>query len=998
MKKQPFRVEGLGDIERNRPIMFTFNGKTYTGFKGDTLASALLANGVILVGRSFKYHRPRGIFGVGVDDPNALVQIGVHGRSTPNERATTTEIFEGLIAKSVNVWPSLRYDILAINNSFSSMLPAGFYYKTFMWPASFWPIYEYFIRKAAGLGTVPKFEDPDTYEKKYVHCDLLIVGGGIAGLVAAHVSAKAGTRVILADERANLGGSKFNSEVTINNKPVKKWVSDIESELESIGDCMVLKRTTAVIHSDHNFVVLREKIIKPNNHSSHTMISQRLWKVRAKSVIYATGALERPMVFQNNDLPGVMLGSAVTDLIHRYGVCPGKNVAIAGNNASIYTLAEDLKACGANIVALSDSRKKSDNNENLAFDSEFPVFMGQAPICAFGKKKIRSVSFGPVNIDTAISQNKDDKKIDCDLLCLSGGYDPNLNLIAQAGGSVSFDTEVSSFNCQSIPKDIFLIGAAAGNFDLQDTISKSLNIVKKIIKQNGTSVFPDIVYQTKGSKSLNAVSPVWYVQSKKSNNKQFVDLHNDVTVSDIDLSVREGYKSIEHFKRYTTSGMGPDQGKIANVNALGILSKKIDINPQSIGTTRFRPPYTPITFGALAGRDLGDLAEPIRITALNVWHQESKAVFENVGQWKRPWYYPKNEETMEAAVNRECKAVRKSVGIFDASTLGKIELVGPDAGELLNRIYINRFDDLKVGSCRYGIICGDDGMVIDDGVTSRLEDKRWLMTTTTGNASKVFHWIDEWLQCEWPELDVFLTSVSSHWSTITIAGSNARNVLLELAGDVDVSNSSFPHHTWKIIKIFGVVARVFRVSFTGELSYEINIPSRYAHSLWESIISIGERYDITPFGTESLHTLRAEKGYIVVGHETDGSVTPDDIGFGWMMRKRKDFIGHRSLSRESIIGEKRPQLVGLLPETYIPEGAQVLSDEISGSDKQSIGHVTSSYNSPSLGIPIALGLIQGGRSLIGSNIRIIGPSNSMSVNAKIVSHCFYDPNGDRLNV
>ena len=1000
MSNQPFRVSGFGLIDRDHPIEFSFNGRNYIGFKGDTLASALLANGVRLFARSFKFHRPRGVFGSGFDEPNALVQVGIEGKSTPNERATILEIYQGMSASSVNVWPSVFFDLLSVNNIFSSLLPAGFYYKTFMWPASFWPIYEFFIRKSAGLGRVPIHKDPDRYDKKHMHCDVLIVGAGVSGLASALVCARSGARVIIVDQRSRLGGSRFSDFVSIDNKSIKSWVSDIETQLSLMKDCRVLKNTTAVIHSDHNYVVLSEKVAEDDIEKKNLFIPrERLWKVRAKKVIYATGALERPIVFQNNDLPGVMLVSAVSELINCYGVCPGKKVVLAGNNDSIYSLARDLQACGAKIVALFDARQNSDLKNKFLSDSTFPIFMGKAPLRAFGRRKISSVTYGSVNKDGIIMREVNSNKFNCDLLCISGGYDPNLNLFSQAGGNVSFNSKFNALRGTRPPKNISIIGAAAGELNLPDALSSAFMQGLKIVKSMGFNASSVNKVVTKGSYDLGDITPVWCVDNKNSRTKQFVDLHNDVTVSDIELAALEGYESIEHFKRYTTSGMGPDQGKTGNVNALALLAKILKVSPDLLGTTSFRPPYIPTTFGALAGRELGNLAEPIRITALHNWHQEAGAIFEDVGQWKRPWYYPKIDEKFHNSVNRECLSVRTSVGIFDASTLGKINIYGPDAGEFLNRIYVNRFDNLKIGSCRYGLICGEDGMIMDDGVTSRLGEKEWLMNTTTGNASKVFHWLDDWLQCEWPELKVFLTSVSSQWSTITVAGPNARKVISQIVKDIDLSNNAFPHLTFKNALILGINVRILRVSFTGELSYEINIPSRYALSLWENLMNIGKPYDITPFGTEALHTLRAEKGYIAIGHETDGSVSPEDIGFGWMMKNRNSFLGYRSLLLENIKRKNRKQLVGLMPETHIPEGSQVLSEHLSENNTNTnIGHVTSSYYSPSLKRPIALALISEGRSKVGTEVKVLGATNSKTINAQVVAPTFYDISGDRLNV
>ena len=997
MRNKIRRLEQIDRVDRDKPIKFYFNNRAYSAFEGDTLASALLANGVKLVSRSFKFHRPRGIFGSWYEEPNALVQTGLRSDSTPNQRATTVELFDGLRAKSVNVWPNLHFDILSINDKISSIFPAGFYYKTFMWPHFLWPIYEYLIRHSAGLGRVPEAPDQSSYEKQNIHCDILVIGGGVSGLAAALSAAKSGARTIIVDDRAELGGPKFDNKAHISGQSIKSFTSHVEHILNKNPDCEIFTRTSAFMHGDHNFIVLNQKVsdhIHPELRGN--LPRERLLKVRAGQVIYATGALERSLVFENNDRPGTMLCSAVSEYINNFGICPGKRVVISGNNDTIYILARDLLNAGAEIVAISDARKRELAVTASEFNKDLPVYFEQAPIKTHGRQCVRAVTFGRVSSDGFISALDKNKKFECDLLCLSGGFDPNLSLFCQSGGDAVFNNESSLIYPNNSPKNVHLVGSSSGIFCLRDAYNNGLKVGIRASELEGFSCSLKVELEECSDNNLGYFQPVWGLSSVHKRPKDFVDLHNDVIGDDIRLAVQEGYQSIEHFKRYTTTGMGPDQGKTGNINAMVLLAKHLGKKVSEIGLTRYRAPWVPVTFGAFAGRDLGILSEPIRKTSLHYWHEDNGAIFEDVGQWKRPRYYPQAGESIDDAVVRECHGVRNELGIFDASTLGKIEISGPDSGKFLNRIYTNKFDNLSIGSCRYGLMLKEDGMIMDDGVTSRLDEHNWFMTTTTSNSSLVFNWLDEWLQCEWPSLKVFITSVTGQWSNITIAGPNSRKLLAEVS-DINTENSHFPHLTWQAVNLFNIECRVFRISFTGELSYEINVPSQYAQFIWNRLIDIGKKFSITPFGTETLHVLRAEKGYIAVGHDTDGTVTPNDLGLVKMLKSDGDYIGRRSLYRSDTSREGRLQFIGLLLDERVPEGAPIVEIKGDYSSRIKTGYVSSSYYSPTLDSPLALGFLQDGLSRLGDSVQVAIPVQGRNVDAKIVSPVFYDPSGERLN-
>ena len=995
------RVKTGKAIDETYRISFKFNGSTYYGFKGDTLASALLANNIHLVGRSFKYHRPRGIMTAGSEEPNAIVQLHDNTpRTEPNVRATEVEIYEGLEASSQNCWPSVNFDIGGINNFLSPLLPAGFYYKTFMWPASFWEKYEYFIRKSAGLGKSPTEPDPDIYEHKYIHCDVLVIGAGISGIMAAKIAAKNGLKTLLVDEKPNLGGSTIyqnSNYFKINNQTSGSWLEKEINEIKKLENLEIKTRTSVAAYHGYNFLLARENL------TDHLPIEQRkektrhrLLKIRAKKVITATGSLERPMIFDNNDRPGILLSSAIKRYIDFFGVACGEKNILFTNNDSAYETAISLIQKGINVEAIIDNREKVDSK--LVYEVEknnVKIFKGYTITNTFGYKRINRISLMQLSKD---GQKVVGSKIDlsCDCLGMSGGWTPAVHLFTQSGGKLKFREEDQVFIPNIYPSDQISVGSCNGDLTLDEILINTPNTLKEFLNiKNSEYTNMEILSSINKSKRN-----IWLLPSDKilGKTKSFVDYQNDATAKDIKLALREGFKSIEHVKRYTTTGMGTDQGKLGNMHALGIISETADAKMGELGTTTFRPPYTPLTFGTIVGRNVGEYFDIFRRTPIHDWHVDNKAEFENVGQWKRAWYYPKDNEDMHDAVQRESKAARESAGILDASTLGKIDIQGTDASEFLNRVYTNAWSKLAIGKCRYGLMLNEDGMVYDDGVTTRLGENHYIMTTTTGGAANVMGKLEDYLQTEWPELDVYLTSVTDHFATVSVCGPNSKKIVSKVIPDLDFSDENFPHMSFKNAKIGKINCRVMRISFTGEHSYEINIQANYGKSVWEKCMEAGKDFNITPYGTETMHLLRAEKGFIIVGQDTDATMTPIDLQMDWIVSKKKyDFIGKRSLYRSDTIREDRKQLVGLLtdnPNEVLEEGAQIVSD-INKSPVEMLGHVTSSYYSPNLKKSIALGVVKGGKNMMGQ--KLIIPMEKKNINVTVSDPVFLDKENKRLN-
>jgi sarcosine oxidase subunit alpha len=981
---QMFRLPKRGLVDDAAPISFSFDGKRYTGLSGDTLASALLANGVHLTGRSFKYHRPRGILGAWADEPNALVTvIRGGGRSTPNLPATQVELFEGLVAFSQNREPSLGRDRWNINDRLSRFLPAGFYYKTFMWPKSFWNrVYEPRIRAVAGLGVAPEQADPDRYEHRYAHCELLVVGAGPAGLSAALTAADSGCRVVVCDDRPVPGGSLLSAAgATIDGLSAREWAAKAVARLAATANVTLLPRTTAFGYYPHNLLGLCERL------SDHLPCDaagsrERLWSVRASRVILATGALERPLVFPDNDRPGIMLADAARQYLQLYGVVVGQRAVIVTAHDAGYRSAHELHDAGVEVV-LADTRSAA-----ILRSAPFRVIRDARIEGTQGKLRVSSIT---------ISSAGRSERIDCDTVLMCGGFTPSIHLASQSRGTMAWNADVQAYVPAGSAEAECSIGAATGHLELADALADGNRAGREAAAAGGfaakqAEVPRSAVDHPLGRGGILGALPHGRDPAKV---KAFVDWQNDVTARDIMLATREGFRSIEHVKRYTTAGMATDQGKLSNLNSLAIVAAETDRPVEAVGFTTFRPPYAPVTFGALAGAARGDLFDPVRRTAIHDWAAAHGAVFEDVGLWKRARYFPQAGEDMHAAVNRECLAVHGSVGLFDASTLGKIEIVGADAATFLNRFYVNAWTRLGVGRCRYGVLLREDGFILDDGVIGRLAADRFHATTTTGGAARVLAMMEDYLQTEWPDLDVWLTSVTEQWSVIAVQGPLAREILAPLVQGLDISAEAFPHMSIGEGTICGAPLRLMRVSFTGELGFEINVPWSHGRTVWEAIWQTGRPLGMTAYGTETMHVLRAEKGYIIVGQETDGTVTADDAGLAWAIGKAKpDFVGKRSLARPAMRAPDRKQLVGLRtldPAIVLDEGAQIVGPD----GGPSIGHVTSSYYSATLGRSIALALVRGGRAREGHHLRVPMPGSTIEV--EVANPVVFDLEGNRLN-
>ncbi len=1001
-----FRTDAGGRIDRSRPIRFSFDGKAFEGFAGDTLASALIANGVHLVGRSFKYHRPRGVVSAGAEEPNALVTVDRgEGRETPNLRATTVELYDGLRAISQNRWPSLKRDFGAVANLLSPLFPAGFYYKTFMKPRAFWRhVYEPAIRRRAGLGRAPKAPDPDRYLHRYAHCDVLVVGGGPAGLAAAVAAAETGARVILCDEQAELGGTLLHETRTaIDGQSATSLVEEAVATLRGRDKVRLLVRTTAFGYFADNLVCLAERVTDHLAAPDSDLPRERIWQVRARQVVLATGAIERPLVFPENDRPGVMLAESARIYANRYGARPGNWAVIAAADNTAYRAALDLHRAGVSIAAIADLRATPEGDDVAAARAaDIPIHPSTTVNGTLGRLRVKAVDLGRIGEDGAISGSE---RVACDLLLMAGGWTPSVHLFSQSRGKLRFDPALDAFVPGHSVQRERSAGACRGTYELNDCLAEGYATGEAAAKAaiEGRPGHPETMEHLSPPDSPSArqaMKPSAYRgEGAPRRAKAFVDFQNDVTVKDLKLAAREGFRSIEHIKRYTTTGMATDQGKTSNMNALAIVAETLAKPIPEVGLTTFRNPYTPVTFGAIAGAARGDLFDPVRKTAIHDWAAGQGAVFEDVGLWKRAWYFPRNGEDMHQAVARECAAARESVGIFDASTLGKIEVVGPDAAEFMNRLYINAWTKLEPGRCRYGLMLTEAGFIMDDGVVGRLAPDRFHVTTTTGGAPRVLNHMEDFLQTEFPELKVWLTSTTEQWAVIAVQGRNARNVIAPLVEAIDLSAEAMPHMSVREGRIAGVPTRLFRVSFSGELGFEINVPSGHGRAVWEAVYAAGGPFGITPYGTETMHVLRAEKGFIIVGQETDGTATPDDVGLAGMIGKGKpDFVGKRSLNRPDMLKPDRKQLVGLLatdPKIVLEEGAQIVVDPAAPIPMAMLGHVTSSYWSTTLKRGIALAMVSGGRERKGS--RLFVPMAEGAIEVEVVDPVFVDREGARLN-
>lgn len=993
------RLPTGGRIDRQRMLNFTFNGRAYRGFEGDTLASALLANGVSLVARSWKYHRPRGILSAGVEEPNALVQLFDGARTVPNARMTEVSLVEGLSASAVNASPSLEFDLRSVNSWFARLIPAGFYYKTFMASRAAWLFFEKHLRASSGLGSSPRHADPDRYTKRFAHCDVLVAGAGIAGLTAALAAGLTGARVILCDEQAEPGGWLLSGHETVDGLPAAQWVAQALVRLAAMPEVTLLPRTTAFGFQDHNLVTLVERRGDHLPVDRAPAFRERLWKVRAKQVVMATGAHERPLVFANNDLPGIMLANAVATYVRRYAVLPGRRALVFTNNDAGYEAALALKGAGAAVQVVDARAATSGSLSGYARRAGIEILSGHVVTEARGGKHVGGAVVQAIDAQDRLVGTP--RTLGCDLLAVSGGFSPVIHLHCQAGGKAAWDEQRSAFLPGSPALAVRSAGACKGAQTLQDSAQDGLAAGVAAAAAAG---FDDAGMRVPkvAASDAGAIRALWLVPHPRGVSrapKQFVDLQNDVAAFDIHLAIREGFESIEHVKRYTAMGFGTDQGKTGNINGMGIAAQCLGKSIPEVGTTTFRPNYTPVTFGAVAGLELGDAFEPVRTTAMHEWHIKHGALFEDAGQWKRPWYYPRNGEDLHAAVRREVLAVRSGVGTLDATTLGKIDIQGPDAATLLNWVYSNAWSKLEVGKCRYGLMLDENGMVFDDGVTVRLGENHFLMHTTTGGAARVLAWLERWLQTEWPHLKVYLTTVTDHWATTAVAGPKSRELLKWLCTDIDFDDAAFPFMSYREGTVAGVRARVMRISFSGERCYEVNVPAAEGLKVWEAIHAAGAPFGITPYGTETMHVLRAEKGYIIVGQDTDGSVSPLDLGMGALVAKTKDCLGKRSLTRSDTARAGRKHLVGLLaddPQFVLPEGAQILSGAPQPAPAQMDGHVTSSYASPTLGRSIAMALVKGGLDRMGEQVHV-AMRDGRCVTATISSPVFFDPKAERQN-
>lgn len=966
-----WRSQGGTTIDRDHPIQFVWSGRRFYGYAGDTLASALLANGVSIIGRSFKYHRPRGLVGAGLEEPNGIVQLETGPNTIPNIKATQVELYEGLIASPVNAKPSVHFDIMALNSKVKRFIPAAFYYKTFIWPN--WHMFEPAIRQAAGLGVAPADADPDSYEHRFAHFDTLIVGSGAAGLAAAEAASSRGDRVALVEADTEFGGGLLSAIDPVDGLSPVEWRNAVLARLRASPNITLFNRTMAFGFYDHGLVGLAERI---NDHlplADRSGPRQRLWKVRCNTVVIATGAFERPIPFENNDLPGVMLASAAQIYAHRYGAMPGRRIVVCTNNDTAYEAAIALHQAGCGIEAIVDSRTGAAPAAGEMERHGIPILQGFVPLAARGRRVVRG-------LDIARSSGADKRSLTCDAVLTSDGWNPVVHLHSQSGGALAYDDGMKAFLPSSGPQNAQSVGAAAGIFETSAAIAQARGEV------------------TPSSRLI--VGPTRrFADGEGGARSAWLDFQNDVTVGDVQLAARENFRSVEHLKRYTTLGMASDQGKTSNVAGIQVLSDLLGKPAQTIGTTKFRPPYDPVTIGAFAGRAVGaDLMPLARLPSHEALLAED-AVMEPYGHWERAAYCPRQGETEHAAIEREVKAVREAVGLFDASPLGKIEVKGPDAAEFLQRMYVGGVRTLKVGRCRYGLMLTEHGIVYDDGIFARMGENHFLVGTTSGNAVRIAETFHEWLQCEWPDLRVLVENVTTGWAVMNVAGPQARAVLEKVGTDVDLSAEAFPHMSYRAGTVGGVAARIQRVSFTGELSYEVAVPWSYGRALWDAMMQAGEPFGITPFGVETLMVMRVEKGFLHVGSDTDGTTYPQDLGFGPAMAKKKDdFVGRRSTMRPDGLRKDRRQLIGL--ELLDGQGPLEIGSHVlplgGAAPCASDGWVTSSVHSPTLGKPLAMALVRAGRQRVGEEVLVWNMGTSRT--ARIVDPRFYDPDGARTNV
>ncbi|MFG1465548.1 sarcosine oxidase subunit alpha family protein [Xanthobacter sp. DSM 24535] len=993
---QPFRLPAGGRVDRTQPLRFTFNGRGLAGLAGDTVASALLANGIHLVGRSFKYHRPRGILSHGADEPNALLDIDRGaGRRDPNNRATIVEACDGLVTRSQNHWPSLEYDIGEVNDVLAPIFVAGFYYKTFKWPRSFWhKVYEPVIRAAAGLGVAPRAPDAERYGHRHAYCDVLVVGAGPAGLAAALAAAEHGQRVILADEQPEPGGSLLHDAVSsIEGEQAIAWRDKALAELQRRDNVTVLTRTTAFGYYNHNHVALAERCTDHLAVAPAGQPRERLWQVRAREVVLATGAHERPLAFAGNDRPGILLAESIRVYLQRYAVAVGRSLVFATNGASAYQAAAEARAAGL-AVTVVDTRPQDACGPELAGirDAGVEVLTGHTVVGSLGRSRVRGLVVAPVSPSGSVGPRR---VLACDAVGLSGGWTPTVHLHSQSRGKLAFREDIDAFVPGAAAQRARSAGACNGAYDLSAILAEGWQAGTRAARGESARTFAVVPPSATGFTPARVLP----TDADPGRARAFVDFQNDVTAKDIRLAVREGFESVEHIKRYTTNGMATDQGKTSNMAALGLIAEAVERPIPQVGTTTFRAPYTPVSFGALVGAARDTLFDPIRTTPIDDWARARGAVFEPVGLWQRARYFPRAGEDMRAAVARECRTVRQAVGLFDASTLGKIEVTGPDALAFLDRIYAGDLSALEPGMCGYALMLGENGFIFDDGIVARLGPDLFHVTTSSGGAARVFAHMEDYLQTEWSDLKVHLTSTTEQWGVIAVQGPRATEVIAPLVEGIDLSPMAFPPMAVRSGTLCGVPLRLFRLSFTGELGYEINVPSGFARDVWDVLWERGQGFGMSAYGTEATHVLRAERGFLLAGHDTDGTVTPDDAGLSWAVSGTKpDFVGKRSLCRPDMLKADRRQLVGLLTEAeglLVDEGAQIVADPTAAVPVPMLGHVTSSYWSDTCGRSIALALVSGGRGRMEEVLQATTRTGFTAV--RVVPPVFFDPTGERVH-
>ncbi len=1000
--------EGGRLIDRSQTCGFRVDGRPMLGFAGDTLASALLASGRMLMGRSFKYHRPRGPVAAGPEEPNALFGLGIGPRFEPNRRATTTELFEGLVATSQNRWPSLERDVGAVNDWLSRFLPAGFYYKMFIYPRAFWKhVYEPVIRRAAGLGRVPQGADADRYEYLYAFCDVLVAGGGIAGLSAAQAAARAGARVIVMEQAAHWGGRAPVDGVRIDGAPADDWVAATLAELAAMPNVRLRLRSQVAGVHDHGYALACERL---TDHlpAGGELPRQRLWRIRAGRIVTATGAIERPLAFAGNDRPGVMLASAMRDYVTNWAVAPGRRVVIVTNNDDAYRSALCLAGAGVGVAAVLDARPSADGALPQAVRAAGIAVKTDTAVAAVeGRRQVTGLRLcrhsGAGGAETGA--------IACDAVGMSGGWTPAVHLWSHCGGKLAWKADAAMFvpDPAAGPRGhdgaVFVLpaGSAAGLLHAADAFDDAAAAGARAASETGHSGSAALPAPTAAAESEDPPLPVRIMPEGAAyaqRARMWLDFQNDVKVTDVELAAREGYRSVEHTKRYTTLGMATDQGKLSNINGLSVLSDALNEPVPQVGTTTFRPPWTPVTLGALAGEARGPLFQPLRRTPMHDWHSLHGAHWEPVGQWRRPYAFPRPGETLEQAVTREIRNTRQAVGLLDASTLGKLLVRGPDAGRFLDMLYTNAMAGLKPGRCRYGLMCNENGFLMDDGVVARLDDQSFLCHTTSGGADHIHGWMEDWLQCEWWDWKVHVVNLTEQFAQIAVVGPRARQ-LLERLGGMDLSDAALPFMGWVEGRLADIPVRVFRISFSGELSFEIAAPAGQGAALWERLIEAGAEFGIMPYGTEALHVMRAEKGFIMIGDETDGTVTPLDLGLDWAVsRKKADFLGKRGMERVALTDPERWKLVGLetTDGAVLPHGALALAGGSNANGQRNTqGRVTSSYRSPTLGRGIALGLVRRGPERMGE-VLDFDAGGGKTMPARIVDPVFYDKAGERQNV